>query len=348
MSIRFHSSGAKLLLNKAKKVKSGRRLTSNEIDEIVENPDIAAWLSAYDAWIERVHRTFRKILKSLHKKPPSNLNDWAERIDFGLRVALDDTERLQKSVQVLRQFDWTGVGKSALEFLPPKTKIETQVFATIDGFNGGMYREDKIFLSLVLVDATSLDPGFFGHEFHHNGFEYWWKQNPLVKRYSKEENSREKWLLDTFAYLASEGLANAFCSPAAISKVDGDSELLRVHNSIIEEYEQDWDDLFERLIGLLHAIIDGDIDKIVDYYEAFALDMKGEGHPIGHFVSGRMVQKMDSSIDVPRQEIIDLCKNPFKFLRMYNRAVQGNNFQFVPTDVIESIDNILKDMRKSL
>ncbi len=348
MSIRFHSSGAQLLLDKAKKVKSGRKLTSNEIDEIVENPDIAAWLSAYDNWIERVYRTFRKILKALHKKSPGNLNDWAERIDFGLRVALDDTERLQKSIQVLRQFEWTEVGKSALEFLPPETKLRTQVFATIDGFNGGMYREDKIFLSLVLLDATSLEPGFFEHEFHHNGFEYWWKQHPLVKEHSEEEDTREKWFLDIFAYLASEGLANAFCSPAAISKIDGDSKLIRVHNSIIEEYEQDWNDLFERLVKLLRAIIDGDIDKIVDYYEAFALDMKGEGHPIGHFVSGRMVQKMDSSIDVPRQEIIDLCKNPFKFLRMYNRAVQGDNFQFVPTDIIESLDNILKDMRKSL
>jgi hypothetical protein len=348
MSIRFHSSGAKLLLKRAKKVKSGRKLASKEIDEIVENPDIAAWLSAYDTWIERVYKTFRKILKALHKKSPSNLNEWAERIDFGLRVALDDTERLEKSVQILRQFHWNNVGESVLEFLPPETKIQTQVYATIDGFNGGMYREDKIFLSLVLLDATSLDPGFFRHEFHHNGFEYWWKQHPLVKRYSEDEDSREKWILDTFAYLASEGLANAFCSPAAISKIDGDSELIRVHNSIIEEYEQDWDDLFERLTRLLRSIIKGDVESIVDYYEAFALDMRGEGHPIGHFVSGRMVQQMDSSIDVTRQEIIDLCKDPFKFLRIYNQSAEGNRFQPIPADVIESLDNILKEMRKNL
>ncbi|TFG14333.1 hypothetical protein EU537_03895 [Candidatus Thorarchaeota archaeon] len=348
MSIRFYSSGVQLLLNKAKKVKTGRKLTSKEINEILENSDIAAWLSAYDSWIEDVHKTFRRILKSLHKKSPHNLNEWAERIDFGLRVALEDTKRLQKSVELLRQFDWMGVGESVVEFLPPETKIQAQVFATIDGFNGGMYREDKIFLSLVLLDATSLEPGFFRHEFHHNGFDYWWKKHPLVKKYSEEENSHEKWFLDTFAYLASEGLANAFCSPSAISKVDGHSERIRLHNSIIEEYEQNWNDLFERLINLLHSIINGEVEDIVDCYEDFALDMKGEGHPIGHFVSGRMVQRMDTCIDVPRQDIIDLCKNPFKFLKIYNTAAQGDKFQPIPPDIITSLDSMLKKMRQEL
>lgn len=344
MVVKYHKSGAELLLNKIEKVSRGTPLTQEDINDIMSDAVVDVWICAYESWIPSARVEFENIMKSLHEESLSDLSKWGSSIDAGVRLALDSPERIRAGLALMSEFDWTQAEWGAHKYLPKDTPINVDVFATIDGFNGGMYRGDKVYISILYVTPATMKASNFSHEFHHVGMEYWWKQHPLVQMHIKNKDTKEYWMLHLFEYLVSEGLANAFCSPSTIEKVEGGGERVEAHNKIIEEYENRWNEFLATLESMIRNISDNKVEDMKEDYERFTMDMSGKGHPIGHFFSGRLIREMDRSKSVTRNQIIGLVKEPFSFFNLYNKAAKERGLSTFSKDTFASLDSLIERM----
>lgn len=306
--------------------------------DVISHPDIQRWLDAYD-WVPERQERFRGILKALPEKPRSDLNLWEEKIHFGLKKALGEPDRMRTAIREIKNYDWESAQEDALEYLPDDTYLDPVMIVTIDGFNGGMFRNGTVYLSLVYFDASAISPDTFSHELHHMGAEYWWSKDPLIEGLRSSVDPRKKHMVNLLTYLVGEGLANAFCSPQAITKVEGDKD----HNELISEYEGAMDDLFDMLERLLDDILSGTQEEIARSYNGFTMDERGRGLPPGHFLSGRMVKIMDLSNEVSRYEIIGLVKEPLNFFELYNRAAKEQDVRQITPEILARVDDMLKD-----
>jgi hypothetical protein len=339
--MRFHDAGAKLLLNHLKKPSSAVSLSMAEINEIVNQPDISTWVSVYEEWMNGASEEFVTILKSLHEETNIEYSEWGQHIHRGLRDSLPLLEEMMQSLNRLSEYDWIQTASKALQFLPHETILDINVIMTIDGFNGGMYHGNNIFLSLTNLDSSIMEPQYFTHEVHHIGMKYWWERNKVVEKHKHKKESVEAWLLRLFHYMVSEGLANAFCSPRMLRFVEGNDKRAMKHNRIIEEYDSQLDEIFDILESLMQMIIRKTNPKIKAQYEKLVFDMENHFLPKGHYLSGKMVQMMDESPKVTREEIVHLVKEPFEFFHLYNEAASEGNHREIPTALLKSIDRIL-------
>ena len=333
------------MLKKIEKASQGNSLNEKDINDIMSDAVMDVWICAYEPWISSARSEFESVMKSLHKDSPSDLSRWGNMIDAGIRSALENPERLRASLALMSEFSWPQAEWGALKYLPKNTPIKVDVFATIDGFNGGMYRGDKIYISILHVTPAVMKASNFSHEFHHVGMEYWWKQHPLVQKFGDSKDTKEYWLLLLFEYMVSEGLANAFCSPGAIERIDGDTERVGAHNTVIEEYESRWDKFHDLLESIIECLSKNQLDSLKEKYEKFTMDMSGKGLPIGHFFSGRLIREMDRSKDVMREQIIDLVKEPFVFFELYNKATKERGLREFSSHIISSLDLLIENMR---
>lgn len=356
MPIKFHGSDIALLIKTLDRVNQGNPLEDTEINEIMISSDIDIWLKAYEPWIPEVRKVFHKIMKSLHLEQTENLYvnsadetevRWSEHINKGFRSALENLSKLQTTLDILSSFDWVQTEENTLRYLPENTPLDAHIVMTIDGFNGGMFRDNYTFLSLLMIEPSSMKPEKYTHEFHHSGFGYWWNQHPLVKRYSSENGTKEKWLLNLFHYLVSEGLANAFCSPSAISVIEGKGDHIIAHNKLVTNYESSMEEIFILIETIIASISENNLDSIKEQYDALALDTEHSALPKGHFLSGRMVQAMDKSRVIQKEQLIDLVKQPFNFLHLYNQAAVELDLRQISGVLLESIDTLLQEMKSN-
>lgn len=348
MPIQFHGSGAELLLNHIENIRMGAALREDDITSILSNPDIEIWLNAYETWIRACRITYAKILQSLHENTPKGLDRWGEHIDKGLRVAIENPDRLRNALTALSKFDWSQTAQNTLKYLPKATPLDAHVVMTIDGFNGGMYRGNYTYLSLHIIDPITMQPEYFSHEFHHAGFNFWWKQHPLVQEYGDKNGTREHWLLLLFKYFVSEGLANAFCSPKQLVKIKGESTTIMKHNSLIEEYESMCDEIFDDLLGLVRTILEGNLEDIEQLYMNLTTDMVHSMLPKGHFLSGRMIQAMEKAFTITHEEIINLVKEPFNFFHLYIDASTELGLNLIPEDLIDLVNQKVNQMSENM
>jgi hypothetical protein len=345
MVVKYHKAGAELILSKIEKVSQGSPLDVQDINDVMSDAVVDVWICAYEPWIPSARAEFEKIMKSLQTDSPSNLSKWGTNIDTGIRTALENPRRLRAALAMMSAFSWPKAEWAAHKYLPKDTPINVDIFATIDGFNGGMYRGDKVFISILHVNHTVMRASNFSHEFHHVGMEYWWKQHTLVQKYNETKDTKEYWMLRIIEYLVSEGLANAFCSPGVFEKREGDSDGIAAHNAIIDEYEDRWDEFHSMLESIIDAITKNELEVLKEKYETFTLDMSGRGKPIGHFFSGRIIREMDRSKNVAREQIIGLVKEPFSFFELYNKAAKERGLPRFSLDSITSLDSLIEKMR---
>ncbi len=345
MAVKFSSAGMEMLLEKLEKVAQGKPLTQRDINEIMTNRVIDIWIAAYESWIPCARSDFEKILKSLHTTSPDGLSEWGEMIDGGVRGAAEDLKTMHRNLALLSNMNWAQAEGNALKYLPKNTPINVDVFATIDAFNGGMFRPGKVFMSILYVDPALMNPDSFGHEFHHGGMDYWWEQNPLVMRYKEKKDTQEYWVLRLFEYMVSEGLANGLCDAYSIEKTESDSPMIALGNAMIDEYEKRWDEFHDMLEKLIDDILGNRLDGFNERFEQFTIDTSGRGLPFGHFFSGRMVSTMDRSGQVQRDQIINLVKEPFDFFKYYNTAAREQWLREICPDAVRRLDELIEKMR---
>ncbi|MFW6304429.1 MAG: DUF5700 domain-containing putative Zn-dependent protease [Candidatus Saliniplasma sp.] len=334
MEIRI--DGVSLLLDKLESVDEEGKLDENEIDEIVNHPDIQRWLKAYD-WIEDREGKFERILSRLpedidHEKGEQTIQElWLQKIDYGLRKAMKNPEQMRSSVEEIKKYDWGSTVKKAKEYLPDETELEPVLVVTVDGFNGGMFRYGTVYLSLVYFDASLVSEDTFSHEIHHMGAEYWLEENARFQKYLNSDDKQKRYIGHLFTYLVGEGLANAFCSPGALTEVEGKEQ----HNKMVSYYQGNFDEIFDKLEGLVEKI-SGDPEEVSELYNDLTMDRENRGIPPGHFLSGKMVQTMDRSSNVSKDEIINLIKDPFDFFKIYNRAAEEVGYRKFSNDQLEN------------
>lgn len=345
--MKVRSEGASLLLDKLEMVAEGKQLDSEDIDEILEHVDMERWLKAYD-WIDDRKGKFKNILRELTDEvsevPESgtqNIEDlWMQKIDYGLREAVKDPKRMLSSLKDIKDYGWDSTVEKALEYLPDETELEPLMVVTVDGFNGGMFRYDTVYLSLVYYDSSLLSEDGFSHELHHMGADHWWEKDARIHSSQDKEDRQRYYFVQLFTYLTSEGIANAFCSPKAITEVgEEDSE---DHDKMVRHYQEEMDSIFDNLEELVENILGYSEENVPELYSRLTMDEENRGIPPGHFLSGKMVQMMDRSSAVSRDEIIDLIKNPFEFLHLYNKAAEEMNSRRFPEELLEDVDEFLE------
>lgn len=344
MAVKFNGAGTEMLLEKLETVAQGKPLTQRDINEIMTNRVIDIWITAYESWIPYARSDFEKILKSLHTTSPDGLSEWGEMIDGGVRGAAEDLKTMRRNLALLSNMNWAQAEGNALKYLPKGTPINVDVFATVDAFNAGMFRPGKVFMSILYVDPSLMNPDSFGHEFHHGGMDYWWKQNPLVIRYMEEKDTREHWVLMLFEYMVSEGLAKGLCDSSLSEETEGDSPMIALGNAITHEYEKRWDEFHEMLEKLIDDILESRLDGLNDRFEQFTIGTP-EGPPIGHFFSGRMVSTMNKSSQVQLEQIINLVKEPFDFFKYYNVAAKEQGLREISPSAVRRLDELIEKMR---
>jgi hypothetical protein len=251
-------------------------------------------------------------------------------------------------LDALSKFNWSKTAENTLKYLPKATPLDAHVVMTIDGFNGGMYHGNYTYLSLHIINPNTMQPAYFSHEFHHAGFNYWWKQHQLVQEYGETKETREYWLLLLFKYLVSEGLANAYCSPEQVVTIKGTSSRIEKHNLLIEEYESKYDEIFYDLLELMRTILEGNLEDIDQQYMNLTTDMIHSMLPRGHFLSARMIQAMEKTPGVSHEEIINLVKEPFDFFHLYIVASNELGLHQIPEDLYDYTNQKVNQMRKNL
>ncbi|MFO7791496.1 MAG: DUF5700 domain-containing putative Zn-dependent protease [Candidatus Saliniplasma sp.] len=332
------------------KIGEDRKLEENEIDEIVDHPDIQRWLKAYD-WIEDQEAKFKQILSELPEgmnydsvKGEQTIQElWKQKIDYGFRKVMEDIEPMKSSIDEIRGYDWGSTVKKAREYLPEDTELEPVLVVTVDGFNGGMFRYGTVYLSLVYFDPSLISVDTFSHELHHMGAEYWWNKDPRIQNYQNSDDKQKRYIAHLSTYLVGEGLANAFCSPKALAEVDGEST--EQHNEMVRYYQENFDKVFDKLENLVRKILD-DSDDASGLYNEFTMDRENRGIPPGHFLSGKMVQIMDRSSNVSRDDIINLIKEPFDFLELYNIAAEELDYRKFSKELIDELGFFLEKNKK--
>ncbi|MBS3782217.1 MAG: hypothetical protein KGY66_06095 [Candidatus Thermoplasmatota archaeon] len=211
---------------------------------------------------------------------------------------------------------------------------------TVDGFNGGMFRYETVYLSLVYFNSSHLSEDSFSHELHHMGADYWWEKDARIQRFQDKDDKQKYYFVQIFTYLTGEGMANAFCSPGAITEAEEGGE---DHDKMVRHYQEEMDSIFDKLEELLDNILEYSEERVPELYRGLTLDEENRGIPPGHFLSGRMVQMMDHSSAVSREEIIDLIKDPFELLHLYNRAARELEYRRFPEDLVEDVDDFLEE-----
>ena len=295
---------------------SGKALETAFRDEA-----FSVWVKAYAEFIESFPEKLRAILMDLSSPREDRIESiWQKGL---LSVAnADKLAILQSRLKKALTLPFKESVSIASKYLPKQTEIDVDIYLTTDPFNTGMMKPKKVFLSILLAEPTPKLAKGFGHEFHHVGARYWLNKNPQIQTL-KGSNEHAQMLAKIVTYFVTEGLANCYTSPSAIHIVKGAGE----HNTRVRELEQKMPQLRRDLEQLLLWICrkHQPIGDVKEAFRAISLDLSGCGLPAGHFLSGRMVEAMDKSDDVSRKEIINLVKNPFEFIDMYNMAVNKHS-----------------------
>ena len=339
MNIEPQTEGSILILNKLQKIENSKNLDEKDIEELINNPDIKRWLEAYGG-NDKVYKIFRRSLLSIDEESHSDMDFWEKKIDYGFRKAADNIDKMRETIKEINNIDWGSVVQKSLKYLPENTELDPDFIVTVDGFNGGMFKNGTVFLSIIYFDRSQFKDNIFAHEFHHMGAEYWFKKNSIIQRY--EEKHDNHFLTNIMKYLVSEGLANAYCSPGAITKTNTKDKDSEQFNQMIENYEENQDELLIQLENLIDKIISEPDEDLTEPYNDFTVDKEGVGLPPGHFLSGRMIMVMKESQIVKDKEIIDLVKNPFDFFDLYNKAAEELDKRKFSSDLVDKSDRLIE------
>lgn len=279
------------------------------------------WVNAYAEFIQGFRENLRKMLMNL-SFPREDKYESIFQKGLLSATSMDKLATFESRLTRALALPFEEYVNLALQCLPEGTEINVDIYITLDPFNTGMMRPSKVFLSIFMMELTPELCKNLAHEFHHAGAIYWLEKNPQLKALkSSHEHGRN--LASVFGYFVTEGLANWYTSPMAISVVEG-LEGAEAHNEVVRKMEEDKLRLLRHLQQLLRWICEKHqpVKEIKNAFHELSLDTSGAGLPSGHFLSGYMVKIMDKSPNIPKERIINLVKQPFDFFDLYNIAAK--------------------------
>jgi len=326
-------NGARLILDYLQALAGGGE-TKELWEALWADRSFAAWIEAYAPWLEGFETHMRSLLQDPARVPDAEPAAFWQAFSDGFLQAMEPetNARCRRALAALMAADFGTAERAALAYLPPDTPLDAEVYLTVDGANRGMFRGQRAFLSVLKVSPEEVPTVLnrFGHEFHHIGAAHWFERSPLLAQV-REKGPGGQMAAEVVEYLVAEGLANGFLSPQVLEPVEGTSEEARIQNRRVRELEARYPAQgiaqIERL--LLKALSDPtpeELSALEREFETFSLDLSGAGLPEGHFVAGRMVQRMARSL--PLERIVGLVQAPHLFFARYNEAVGSGEPRF--------------------
>lgn len=335
--IKVHIVGLKRFIDFLEKiVKTNQAPPQEAIDRVLMDEPLAFMQKAYSNMLDFSREEFSKVIAHLAEPEPVGKGKIVSKLEEGFRSCLnrEKINSLKKKLSKIDQIDFSKAERIALNYLPPKTIIDSNIYLTIDTVNPGMIHRNDISLSILAMDPEEINFNYLAHEFHHAGFEYWNKKQGLDLI---EKDTHEGIAIKLLLSLLGEGLANYFCTPKMIYREPNTKGYER-----IKEYEQElkprlkeiqklFTDCFSKTDSI--EICKQRLEKIIFDPECIL--------PAIHFIGAKMIEMFDKHPTIEKTEIINLCKKPTEFFSLYQKIAAENNLPNFSNEVVQQFSNIL-------
>ena len=323
-------------------VESGEAPDEEAVNGLVSTSSVSFLIEAYSRWSDFSKDGFVTILANLANAYPVGQGGVLVRLEEGFRSCLDQKkiESLRQKLEKILRLDFAEAERIALRYLPPETPIKSTIYLTIDTYNSGMVYAGNISLSILNSDPENFNFSFLAHELHHSGFHYWVRRNPKLKNLAfKGSISHEEIAVNMILHLLSEGLANHYCTPNMVRIHQKYSEK---HNQKVKKYESNLNLMLLEIQSLLSGCIskDASVEKCRRQLNSIVLDPEGVLPPV-HFIGARLMETFNKNPRIVESNIIDLCREPFRFFTFYSKVCQKYGFPQFPDEVIERVSKLL-------
>lgn len=328
-------------------LRSGRPLSDEEVDRVLSTGFMSFMLDAYSSLLGLKREDVMSFLRNLGGKSSISADPVKSILEDGFRSCYD-VERiveLRGNVGKILEIDFERAERMALSFLPPGTVIECTVYLTVDAFNPGMVWEGGMGRSILSPVMGGADLSLFAHEFHHLGFGYWVSKSPTLERAFRGEKTHDSVAARLVLHLIMEGMANHFCTPGMVRS--GPRRSPRV-NEKITRYERE----FREMLGDVKSLLADCVARrqSVERCEGRLMDIvldKERILPKVHFLGAKVMELFDGDPEMGRDEIVGLCRNPQKFLSMYNKMAEENNLPAIEDKTQRGLERLFEQLLRA-
>lgn len=234
----------------------------------------------------------------------------------GFREGADRAADLMVALDQARAITPQIIQSRVACYLPDDTHLTATVHLTVDGYNGGCMYQNDIGLSVV---RTDLDPesltSTIAHEVHHVGVQWWALQDVRLQQIVAAPSAPHIAVELVIALLA-EGMANVFCSPAAVGLATDRSPLSTKIQQKVQTYQDRAHYWFASVDALLGRCLDpdADADVIGQEFQELSHDSDGVLPPL-HWVGARMVATINRAGH--RRSLLTCVQHLEEFLPLY-------------------------------
>ena len=337
------NDGVSRLLNVFENVVRSRHPPSREeIDELLASKSISFIIKAYSRWPDFSEEDFVNVIANLASANPVGQGTVIPRLEEGFRSCLSQEriDSLREKLQEILRLDFTQAERIALQYLPPQTQIQSTIYLTIDTYNPGMVFEGNVSLSILNFNPENFNFQYLAHELHHSGFHYWIRRNPKLKSLALKGNaSHQEIAVNMILHLLSEGMANYYCTPN-MTRMSHDAH--EKHNQKIKKYESSLNQMLLKVELLLSDCVweSASVEECKKRLMNIILDPEGILPPV-HFIGARIIERFDKDPAISRDNIINLCKKPSRFLDFYVKVYKKYGMPKFSKAVIKKLSALL-------
>ncbi len=331
----IHIEGARNLLAFLTRTSNGSLPAETELQSVLDTNHM--FMDFYSRWKgvtrERLIETMRRFDQPGYQPESLVLSALAK----GFQRAVAENERMQANLDFLARVNPSAIAHRVLVHLPIHTPLQSVIYITIDGFNGGFQFQGQMGWSLLgdFTSAQQFESGV-AHELHHVGFAYWAERDPMRQLLLNEKSGRSVAIRHV-QNLLSEGLAMFYCSPDMMME----DKVPETYACKLANYKQDESLLFARSEKLLALALKPNVDfeTCHQMHETLSIDFDGI-LPIGHYLGARMIEIMNQHH--PQERIVECVQSLAHFLPLYNQAArESGDFVYDPL-LVEQVNQIFQ------
>lgn len=252
----------------------------------------------------------RDLIRDMIRQPyEERENDQVDRLRAGFAEAAVHPDSVQARLDEVSGVDTEAVAERVSRYLPSGSTLDTTVYATIDGFNGGFQHEGVVGVSVVgpvADEVTTVLP----HELHHAGLFDRLQETPLWTE-GVEGSGPEADVVEFLVHLVGEGLAIHYAQGGL------DTFSTTEVTTAVDRYRERGDEVIADVVAALGTALKADGQS---RQEALVNVRQGETElmtPL-HFAGARMTATADRTHDA--ETIVDSATEPQRFLRLYQTA----------------------------
>lgn len=327
-------------------LRSGRPLSDGEVDRVLSTGFMSFMLDAYSSLVGLTRADVASFLRSLGGESPVSVDPVKSMFEDGFRSCYDVKRiaELRGNVEKILEIDFEGAERMALSFLPSGTVIECTIYLTVDAFNPGMVWEGGMGRSILSPVRDGGDISLLAHEFHHLGFGYWVSRSPALERAFRGERAHDSVAARLVLHLIMEGMANHFCTPSMVRPGPGRSPRV---NEKVTRYEREFRGMLGEVTSLLADCVAR--REPVERCEGRLIDIvldKERVLPKVHFLGAKIMELFDGDPEMGREEIVGLCRNPQKFLSMYNKVAEKSDLPFIEDEAQMGLERLFERLMR--